>query len=47
MVYQSFVKNWADHDKIYAIDAWEIENELGWRAVEVFDTGIEKTIDWC
>ena len=42
----TFVKDRAGHDKRYAIDASKIENELGWKAKEVFDTGIEKTIDW-
>ncbi len=30
----------------YAIDASKLESELGWRAIEGFDTGIEKTIRW-
>jgi dTDP-glucose 4,6-dehydratase len=42
----TFVKDRAGHDKRYAIDATKIENELGWRAEENFDTGIEKTINW-
>jgi dTDP-glucose 4,6-dehydratase len=42
----TFVKDRAGHDKRYAIDATKIENELGWKAEEVFDTGIEKTINW-
>jgi dTDP-glucose 4,6-dehydratase len=42
----TFVKDRAGHDKRYAIDASKIENELGWKAEEVFDTGIKKTIDW-
>jgi len=42
----TFVKDRAGHDKRYAIDASKIENELGWKAEEVFDTGIEKTISW-
>jgi dTDP-glucose 4,6-dehydratase len=29
-----------------AIDAAKIETELGWRARESFETGIEKTIAW-
>ena len=31
---------------LYAIDATKLETELGWRALENFDSGIEKTIDW-
>lgn len=42
----TFVKDRAGHDKRYAIDATKIETELGWKAEEVFDTGIEKTINW-
>ena len=42
----TFVKDRAGHDKRYAIDASKIESELGWKAEEVFDSGIEKTIEW-
>ena len=42
----TFVKDRAGHDKRYAIDAAKIEKELGWKAEEVFDTGIQKTISW-
>ena len=42
----TFVKDRAGHDLRYAIDASKIENELGWKADENFETGIEKTIDW-
>ena len=41
-----FVKDRPGHDRRYAIDASKIENELGWRPKETFDTGIEKTIEW-
>ncbi|GLR48861.1 dTDP-glucose 4,6-dehydratase [Shinella yambaruensis] len=34
------------HDTRYAIDARKLETELGWRAEETFDTGIEKTVRW-
>lgn len=34
------------HDFRYAIDSSVIENELGWRPSNTFDTGIEKTVDW-
>ena len=34
------------HDKRYAIDATRIEQELGWRPQETFETGIEKTVRW-
>ena len=42
----TFVEDRAGHDRRYAIDASKIENELGWRADENFDTGIVKTVDW-
>ncbi len=42
----TFVEDRAGHDRRYAIDASKIENELGWRAKETFDSGIEKTVAW-
>lgn len=42
----TYVKDRAGHDRRYAIDASKIENELGWRADENFDSGIARTIDW-
>lgn len=42
----SFVNDRAGHDFRYAIDATKIEDELGWKADENFETGIQKTIDW-
>lgn len=42
----SFVKDRPGHDLRYAIDASKIENELGWKADENFETGIVKTIKW-
>jgi len=42
----TFVEDRAGHDRRYAIDARKLENELGWKADENFDTGIVKTIDW-
>ena len=41
----TFVQDRAGHDRRYAIDATKIENELGWKAEETFDTGIVKTVD--
>ena len=41
-----FVEDRAGHDRRYAIDATKIENELGWRADENFESGIIKTIEW-
>ena len=42
----TFVEDRAGHDRRYAIDATKIEDELGWKADENFETGIVKTIDW-
>ena len=42
----TFVEDRAGHDRRYAIDASKLENELGWKADENFDTGIVKTIEW-
>jgi len=41
-----FVTDRPGHDARYAIDATKLETELGWRAEENFDTGIEKTVSW-
>lgn len=41
-----FVKDRPGHDKRYAIDASRIETELGWRANETFETGLERTVQW-
>lgn len=42
----SFVKDRPGHDFRYAIDATKIENELGWKADENFESGIKKTLQW-
>jgi dTDP-glucose 4,6-dehydratase len=34
------------HDRRYAIDASKLEGELGWRAKESFESGLEKTVTW-
>jgi dTDP-glucose 4,6-dehydratase len=41
-----YVADRPGHDTRYAIDASKLERELGWRAKENFDTGIEKTVNW-
>lgn len=41
-----FVEDRKGHDQRYAIDASKLENELGWRAEENFDSGIRKTVIW-
>ncbi len=42
----TFVADRAGHDFRYAIDATKLETELGWHALETFDTGIVKTVEW-
>ena len=42
----TFVEDRAGHDRRYAIDATKLENELGWKADEDFNSGIIKTIEW-
>ena len=42
----SFVPDRPGHDRRYAIDPSKIENELGWRAQETFETGLRKTVHW-
>jgi dTDP-glucose 4,6-dehydratase len=42
----TFVKDRPGHDHRYAIDAAKITRELGWRAQETFETGLEKTVRW-
>lgn len=41
-----FVPDRPGHDARYAIDATRLETELGWRAAEDFDSGLEKTVRW-
>jgi len=41
-----FVVDRPGHDMRYAIDAGKLETELGWQALESFDTGLEKTVRW-
>lgn len=41
-----FVTDRPGHDARYAIDATKLETELGWRAQENFDSGIDKTVRW-
>ncbi len=42
----SFVTDRPGHDLRYAIDASKIENELGWKPAETFESGIRKTVAW-
>ncbi|GGI82024.1 dTDP-glucose 4,6-dehydratase [Legionella impletisoli] len=42
----TFVKDRLGHDRRYAINADKIEQVLGWKPQESFDTGICKTVQW-
>jgi dTDP-glucose 4,6-dehydratase len=42
----TFVKDRPGHDRRYAIDPSKLERELGWKAEENFETGVEKTVRW-
>ena len=41
-----FVEDRPGHDRRYAIDPTKIQRELGWSAVESFESGLERTVDW-
>jgi dTDP-glucose 4,6-dehydratase len=42
----AYVTDRPGHDRRYAIDARKIEQELGWKPAETFETGIRKTVQW-
>lgn len=42
----TFVKDRPGHDLRYAIDATKIAQELDWKPIETFETGIQKTVEW-
>src|SRR5690554_1494988 len=42
----TFVQDRPGHDLRYAIDASKIEQELGWKPEETFETGLRKTVQW-
>jgi dTDP-glucose 4,6-dehydratase len=42
----SYVKDRPGHDRRYAIDARKLEQELGWKPAETFESGIRKTVTW-
>jgi len=42
----SFVKDRAGHDLRYAIDSSKLQKELGWKPSVIFETGLEKTVEW-
>jgi len=42
----TYVTDRPGHDRRYAIDARKLEQALGWKPSETFDTGIRKTVQW-
>lgn len=42
----SFVKDRLGHDLRYAVDCSKIENELGWRLQNSFESGLASTVAW-
>jgi dTDP-glucose 4,6-dehydratase len=42
----TFVPDRPGHDRRYAIDPTKIEDELGWRPEESFESGMRKTVQW-
>lgn len=42
----TYVQDRPGHDHRYAIDADKIANELGWKPLETFETGLRKTVEW-
>lgn len=42
----TYVKDRPGHDRRYAIDATKTSQELGYKPVESFETGIRKTVQW-
>jgi dTDP-glucose 4,6-dehydratase len=41
-----FVADRPGHDRRYAIDPQKVERELGWKPMETWESGLEKTIRW-
>lgn len=42
----TFVKDRPGHDRRYAIDSTKLSSELGWKAEETFESGLQKTVEW-
>ena len=41
-----FVKDRAGHDFRYSVNCSKIKNELNWKQLETFETGLKKTVEW-
>jgi dTDP-glucose 4,6-dehydratase len=42
----TYVKDRPGHDRRYAIDSSKLQNELGWKPSQTFETGIRQTVEW-
>ena len=42
----TFVTDRPGHDQRYAINAKKIKQQLDWKPIETFETGIQKTVQW-
>jgi dTDP-glucose 4,6-dehydratase len=42
----TFVKDRPGHDRRYAIDSSKLQNELGWKPSQTFESGIRQTVQW-
>ena len=42
----AFVSDRPGHDWRYAINAFKMSNEFGWRPAESFETGVKRTLQW-
>ena len=42
----TYVKDRPGHDVRYAINAKKINQDLGWKPQENFESGIQKTVEW-
>ncbi|WP_261653442.1 dTDP-glucose 4,6-dehydratase [Erwinia mallotivora] len=42
----TYVNDRPGHDRRYAIDASKIQQELGWKPQETFESGLRKTVQW-
>ena len=42
----TYVTDRPGHDRRYAIDSSKLQQELGWRPAQTFESGIAQTVDW-
>ena len=41
-----YVKDRPGHDRRYTINSSKIQNNLGWKVEESFESGLRKTVQW-